>query len=60
MDWLTISNIALTVAVGFHIACEFAHYIYDFFNAKKNKSMLDNMHKHMERIEKRLNELEKK
>lgn len=40
MDPLTISNIILSTFVGFHILCEFYHYVSEFFNSKREKKTL--------------------
>ena len=52
MDTLTISNIVLSVFVGFHICCEFYHYVSEFFNSKRDKQLLEHIDVQLDRLEK--------
>lgn len=60
---LTITNVILAGCIIFHLLCEFAHYIHEFWSHKKdgkqalaNGKMLAAMTKRIESIEKRQRE----
>jgi len=48
---LTISNYVLSGFVGFHIFCEFVHYIMEFIKNRRDKNMLEHLDDHLDRIE---------
>lgn len=60
MDILTITNIVLACGVGFHLLCEFGHYIYSFYASRRDKNKLNQIHNLLIMCEKILKTLEKK
>ena len=58
-ETLTVTNIVLAVCIVFHLCCEFAHYIHEFWSHRKdgrqvkaNGEMLIDMMSRIEKIEK--------
>ena len=58
-ETLTVTNIVLACCIVFHLMCEFAHYIHEFWSHRKdgkqvkaNGEMLETMIRRIETIEK--------
>lgn len=60
MDILTITNIVLACGVGFHLLCEFCHYIYSFYASRRDNNKLDKIHELLIMCKEILKVLEKK
>jgi hypothetical protein len=51
-EWQVIWEFVLCVLVTIHLCSEYFHYIHEYINQRKKSKMLEDIHGHVELIEK--------
>jgi len=57
-EYLSITNVVLSVCIVFHLACEFFHYIYSFLTSRKDSKKINSNNELLFELNERVKYLE--